>query len=310
MDKMKAYVRTSPQSMDVELIDVAIPEIAENEVLVKVEAFGVGIHDRYFIPNNVKLPYPIGSEAAGVITKKGSQVTDFEIGHRVILSSSLQPKGGCWAEYVVVSSRALIHMPDEIDFKQGAAIPIAGKTALECMHALDLKEGDTLFIAGASGAIGTLVIQLATAHGIRVIGSASSRNHEYMQSLGAEKTVDYTNPDWQNDVKNWIPDGVDAALAIQPGTGAESMTVVKDGGKVIMVSGDRVVPVRGITAQQFQHQLGWQQAVGSLVKDIAADEVRLVIEHAYPFNQALEALKKTETRHARGKLVVSVTEGN
>lgn len=105
----------------------------------------------------------------------------------MILSCSLQPKGGCWSEYVAVDSKSLIRKPDEVDFIQGAAIPIAGKTALECMHALELKEGNTLFIAGATGATGTLVIQLAAAKGIRVVGSTSSRNHEYMRSLGAEK---------------------------------------------------------------------------------------------------------------------------
>lgn len=240
MKEMKAFVRISAQNNRVELQKVEIPEVDKDEVLVKVQAFGVGIHDRYFIPTNVRFPYPIGTEAAGVITKTGSEVADFQNGDRVILSSSLQLKGGCWSQYVAVSSKMLIPMPDEIDFIQGASIPVAGKTAIESMSALDLKEGDTLFVAGASGAIGTLIIQLAINQGIRVIGSASSKNHEYMLSLGAEKVVDYSNPDWKDQVKQWVPGGVDAALAIQFGTGEDSMDVVKDGEKVITVSGDKV----------------------------------------------------------------------
>lgn len=302
---MKAFVRISPQSDRVELTEVAIPEIGENEVLVRVEAFGVGIHDRYFIPPNAKFPYPIGTEAAGIVTKTENGAKNLQIGDRVILTSSLQPKGGCWAEYVAVSSKMLIHMPDEMDFIHGAAIPITGKTALECMRALELKEGSTLFLAGASGAIGTLVIQLAKLQGIRVIGSASSKNHEYMRSLGAEKAVDYTSPDWKSEVRKWWPDGVDAALAIQPGTGEDSIDVVRNGGKVITVSGDKPEPKRDITVQQLQHQLGTQQAIGRLLEDIATGQIRIVIERVYPFEQAVEALEKTETRHARGKLVVS-----
>lgn len=306
MNKMKAFVRINPQSNYVSLTEVDIPHIDENEVLVKVQAFGVGIHDRYFIPKDAKYPYPIGIEGAGVIAKTGSNVKDLQIGNRVILSSSLQPKGGCWAEYVAVSTKMLIPFPNEMDVTQGAAIPVAGKTSLECMHALDLKKGDTLFIAGASGAIGTIVIQLAKRHGIRIIGSASIKNHKYMQSLGAEQTVDYTNPNWKKDVKRWMPDGVDAALAIQPGTGEDSMDVVKNGGKVITVSNDKLEPERNIIVQQFQHQLDMQQVIGDLVEDIVAGKVRIVIEKVYPFAQALKALEKTETRHARGKLVVSV----
>ena len=210
--------------------------------------------------------------------------------------------------FVRISAQNHLPMPDEIDFTQGASIPVAGKTAIESMGALNLKEGDSLFVAGASGAIGTLIIQLAKNQGIRVIGSASSKNHEYMLSLGAEKVVDYSNPDWKDQVKQWVPGGVDAALAIQFGTGEDSMDVVKDGGKVITVSGNRVDSERNIIVQQFQHQLDIQHALGMLIEDIAAGKVHPVIEHVYSFEQALDALKKTETRHARGKLVVSMTD--
>lgn len=308
---MKAFVRTSAQNKNVELAEVPIPEIDDQEILVNIKAFGVGIHDRYFIPGDVEFPFPIGSEAAGVITKIGSQITDSEIGDRVILSSLLLPKGGCWAEYVAVPSRMIIFLPDEIPFLQGAAIPIAGKTALEIMRALDLEEGDTLFAAGASGAIGTLIIQLASARGIRVAGSASPKNHEYMLSLGAETAVDYHDSDWQKEVKEWMPNGVDAALAIQPGTAKDSMEVVKTGGKVITVSGDSdsVSPERNITVRQFQHQLDLQKALKKIVEEITEGNIQLVIEDVYPFAQAIDALEKTETRHARGKSVVSVAEG-
>ncbi|MCW1927580.1 NADP-dependent oxidoreductase [Bhargavaea beijingensis] len=306
MGKMQAFVRVDAQNDRIELQEVPIPELDKDEVLVKVQAFGVGIHDRYFIPANVRFPYPIGTEAAGIITKTGGEVSDFQAGDRIILSSSLQPKGGCWAQYVAVSSDMLIPLPDTLDFILGAAIPVAGKTAVECMQALGLKEGETLFVAGASGAIGTLIIQMAKNQGIRVIGSASSKNHKYMLSLGAEKAVDYSTPDWKGHVKRWIPGGTDAALAIQPGTGKDSMDVVKDGGKVITVSGDRVGPERSITVQQFQHQLDIRHTIRNLADDISRGKIRLEIERIYPFKQALEALTKTETRHARGKLVVAV----
>lgn len=197
-------------------------------------------------------------------------------------------------------------MPDQMDFTIGASLPVAGKTALESMHALDLQRDDTLFIAGASGAIGTLVIQLATLKRIRVIGSASSKNHAYMKSLSAEEAVDYTHSAWKERVFQWAPNGVDAALAIQPGTAKDSMAVVKNSGKVITVSGDRIQSKRNITVKQFQHQLTLQNSVGRLIDEIVSENVQIVIEHVYPFEEALTALEKTETRHAQGKLVVKV----
>lgn len=302
---MKAFVRTSRENGHVTLTDVPVPGVNADEVLIAVQAFGVGIHDRYFIPESARFPYPIGIEGAGIVERIGSDVTNVDMGARVIFSSSMQPRGGSWAEYVAVRSRAVVPMPDGMDFTQAAVLPVAGKTALESMRALDLHEGNTLFIAGASGAVGTIVIQLAKAQGVRIAASASSRNHDYLRSLGVEKTVDYSSPSWKADVREWTPGGVDAALAIQPGTAEDSMDIVKDGGTVITVSGDRVQPRSNVSVRQFQHQLDMQEAVGQLAEDIAAGKFRTVIEHVYPFDEALAALKTTELRHARGKRVVS-----
>lgn len=303
---MQAYVRISPQHGDVEVAEVPVPEIGADEVLVAVRAFGVGIHDRYFIPHDARFPYPIGSEGAGTVERIGANVTDVAVGDRVVFSSSMQPKGGCWAEYVAIRHQALVPLPAELEFAKGAALPVAGKTALESIRALDLEADQTLFVAGGSGAVGTFVIQLAAAQGVRVAASSSPRNHDYLRALGADMAVDYADPAWPAQVREWAPGGVDAALAIQPGTAAACMEAVKDGGLVITVSGDQVRPRPGVLVRQFQHRLDFRQAVGTLASDIATGRIRAVIAHVYPFGEALDALRQTETRHARGKLVVSL----
>lgn len=116
------------------------------------------------------------------------------------------------------------------------------------MRELHLNQGDTLFIGGASGAIGTLVIQLAKETGIRISASASEKNQDYMRALGAEHTVNYKDPNWKIKVIEWSQGGVDKALAIQPGTGIESIETVKHNGELITVSGDHmpVSPQRNI----------------------------------------------------------------
>ena len=305
---MKAFVRTSAATQEVELQEVQIPKIQSDEVLIQVEAFGVGIHDRYFIPSDISYPYVIGSEGAGVIKEKGNDVKGFNIGDRVIFTTVLQRQGGSWAEYAVAKQGALISLPNNLTAEVGASIPVAGKTALECMRELNLNNGDSLFIAGASGAIGTLVIQLAKAKGIRISASASPKNHDYMKSLGAEHTVDYKDPDWVMKVKEWSNGGVDKALAIQPGTGIESVQTVKDKGELITVSGDHsaVTPQSDIEIRQMGHQLFTNEEMIELIDKISDDKIKVVIEKEYPFENALDALKKTETRRARGKLVVRV----
>lgn len=310
MDTMKAYARMDADSMRVEMITLPVPTIAEDEVLVSLEAFGVGVHDRYFIPADAKFPYVIGIEGAGRITKVGAQVTDHIIGDRVVFTSSLNPKGGTWAEYAAVAQAALMAIPDGLSSDVAATIPVACVTALQGLFNLDLKSGETLFIAGASGAIGTIAIQLATKMGVRVSGSASAANLQYMESLGAEKVVDYNDPDWQEKIKDWSGGGVDAALAIQPDTEATAVKVARDGGRVIAISGygKDFQEERGIKVAQLVHEASTRKDLERLLGSIADGSTKQVVEAEYPFAEALKALEKTETRHGRGKLVVKVKE--
>lgn len=303
---MKAFVRIDSENQDLKLIDVPVPEIKEDEILIKVEAFGVGIHDRYYIPSNVEFPYVIGSEGAGVVEKLGNQVKDFSIGDRVFFTTVLQAQGGCWAEYTAANQASVTLLPKNVTFEQGAAISMAGKTALECVRDLNLQKGDMLFIAGASGAIGTYVIQLASRLGVKIAASASSENLAYLESIGANKAVDYNDKNWKDKVITWSNGGVKAALAIQPGTERSSIEVVKDIGKVIMVSGyGKVIKSdRSITVKQLEHRLDEQSEMKKLADLISKGKIKVIIENEYSFGQAVEALEKTETRHARGKVIV------
>jgi len=106
-----------------------------------------------------------------------------------------------------------------------------------------------------------------------------------------------------------MPGGLTAALAIQPGTAKDSMSVVKDGGKVVTVSGDQADSERNISVSQIQHHKDTQPTLTELISLINEGRIQLVIEHIYPFEQAIAALEKTETRHARGKSVVSLGAG-
>lgn len=303
---MKAFVRTDPQTPEVKLAEMAIPEVDDHEVRVAVVAFGVGLHDRYFIPREVAFPYTIGVEGAGVVDMVGSAVTGVQVGDRVIVSAAMQAKGGTWAEYVVTPASAVTPIPDELDLHTAAGIRVAGGTAVAALHTLDLDTGDTLFVAGASGAVGTLAVQIAVQRGIRVAGSASPRNHDYLRELGAELAVDYRDPDWPATVRKWADGGTTAALAIQPGTGAPSQDVVVDNGHVVTVSGDKEQVRPGVRVEQFMHGNDTGEAMAALLADIAQGRIRLVLERVFAFEDAVAALEKTETRHARGKLVVSL----
>lgn len=305
VSSVKAFVKQAETKSDVVMRTVPAPTVGEREVLVRVQAVGVGIHDEYFHPPIGKAPYVIGIEAAGIVEEVGAGVDGYGIGDRIAFVSPMQAKGGTWAEYAVVSTDAIIvRIPDGMPFAQAAAVPVAGSTVLRAFHALDPKPGEAVFIAGASGAIGTLAIQLAAACGCQVVASASPKNHDYMIGLGARQAVDYRHPNWQNHVRQEYPTGVDAVIAIQPGTAAPSTAVVRDGGRVIAISGDQFAPERGIALHQVPHLLDVSEELADLMERIAAGDVRITIEEAYAFARGLEALQKASTRHARGKSVL------
>lgn len=307
---MKAFgIRRHDRSQAFEFLNIPVPEIDDNEVLVRVAAVGVGIHDQWALPPQPRYPYAIGLEGAGVIEAVGRAVQGFSPGDRVMFSGTPQHKGGTWAEYAAVAADTLTALPNGLDVVEAAALPIAATTALEGVNALGVDQGGSVFIAGASGAIGSLAIQLARQRGYRVAASASAQNQEYLRSLGADLAVDYRHPDWAAQVLQWMPGGVDAALAIQPGTGTTSLQVIQDGGKVVTISGDQVTPEREIAVEQITHHAETRQALARLAEDAASGRVRVVIEQAYPFEQAHAALEKVVSRRARGKTVLMVSNG-
>ncbi|MDN5789735.1 MAG: NADP-dependent oxidoreductase [Micrococcales bacterium] len=306
---MRAFVIPGARHDSVQLGHVPVPRVGPSELLVRVKAVGVGIHDSYFLPPDISYPYPIGIEAAGVIDEVGSAVPGHRSGERIAFVSSMQQKGGTWAEYAIVRGDSLIvPIPEGLSFEQAAAVPVAGNTTLRAFHALaPIPAGGSIFVAGASGAIGTFVVQLARAKGWEVAASASARNHDYLASLGATKTVDYHDEHWPEEIRQWRSAGVDAALAVQPQTTADSLAVVKDGGTVVTISGDRVIPARGVKVVAPSYEVDVRGELVALMEQIASGQVRLVIEHVYPFDEALAALAKVQTRRARGKVVLSLT---
>lgn len=314
---MRAFVISDRAAQGVRLAEVAPPRVGAGELLVQMRAIGVGIHDSYYLPQNAGPLYPVGIEGAGVIQAVGEGVARYSAGDRVAFVSSMQPKGGTWAEYAVVDEHSLIlPVPDALEFSLAAALPVAANTALRALAALPtlnlgahratLPDEPVVFIAGGSGAIGTLAIQIATRRGWCVVASASARNQDYMRSLGARLTVDYRDAEWASQVKRLCPSGVDAAIAVLPGTSCDSMRVVKDGGRVVTVSGDTVAAERGVTVSMVDYQADVCVELLNVIAAAAEGELRIEIERVYSFEEAGVALRKVQTRHARGKVVITL----
>jgi NADPH:quinone reductase-like Zn-dependent oxidoreductase len=170
-----------------------VPEPKANQVLIKTTAFGINPYDvklRHGDFQNVralKLPFVPGTELAGIVEAVGADVTDFTVGDRVM---NYRPRGG-YSEYVTASANKVAHVPDKLPLTVAAGMPNAGIAAYGVMQLLNVERGKTIIIEGASGAVGTILIQAAKYRGLNVLATCSSRNHDLVLRLGADQVALY-----------------------------------------------------------------------------------------------------------------------
>src|SRR4051794_39600040 len=177
-----------------------VPAIADDEVLVRVEAAGV---DRgtwhlmtgrpYLARLAIGLRRPrvgvLGRDVAGTVAATGSAVQRFSLGDRVFGVAS-----GSFAEYAKAKERKLAPIPDGVSPAEAAVLGISGMTALQAIDAANVKAGSTLLVFGASGGVGNYVVQIAHGLGAHVTGVASAGKTDFVRSLGAERIIAYDRP--------------------------------------------------------------------------------------------------------------------
>ncbi|MDJ0395654.1 NADP-dependent oxidoreductase [Rhodococcus sp. G-MC3] len=167
-----------------ELVDLIDPHAGQGQVRIAVRAAGVNTSDwkkRQGLMDE-ELPQTLGYEAAGIVDEIGDGVTGVAVGDRVF---GFSDDGIAQAELAVLTHFAPV--PKSLGFSDAAALPVALETATRALDQLGFAA--TLLVNGASGSVGSAVVQLAVARGSRVIGTASPANHEYLRSLGAEPVV-------------------------------------------------------------------------------------------------------------------------
>ncbi len=188
------------------LTEVERPVLNADEVLIRVRAAAVNpadwkIRDGMGEMFGLKLPLVLGAEIAGTIESVGADVQGFKPGDAVY--SFLSALTGGYAEYAVANQTEIARKPENLDFENAAAVASAALTAWQSIFDLaNLQSGQRILITGASGGVGSLAVQLAKAKGAYVIGTASGRNEEFVESLGADEFVDYTKQEFEKVVKD------------------------------------------------------------------------------------------------------------
>ncbi|MCI1284071.1 NADP-dependent oxidoreductase [Lacticaseibacillus songhuajiangensis] len=169
-------------------IEAEIPEPKPQQVQIKVLAFGLNAYDikvrQGKLPHadQAKMPIVPGTELAGIVTAVGAEVTDIKVGDHVM---NYRPRGG-YSEYVTASASKVGVIANDVPLTIAAGFPQIGVAAYAAAKLLNLKAGKTIAVEGASGGVGSIVVQIAKYYGLQVIALGNSRNHDLMMRLGAD----------------------------------------------------------------------------------------------------------------------------
>lgn len=288
------------------VIDVAVADVIFLETMLR----GGWGQDRF----QVSLPYVPGGGVAGVVV---SASDDSWTGRRVV--ARLGVAGG-YAEQALAPVERLIAVPDGVDLDVAAALTRDAVTALKLMDDAAIEAGDRVLVLPASGGLGALAVQLASAAGGRVIaGAGSQAKLDRLGGLGAEATVDYSDPDWPALVRELTGgEGLDVVLdGVGGDVGRAAFALTADGGQVSshgMPSGEfathdpdeaarRAISVRAIDVLQ----MGADAADALLARALelaAAGAIHPLIGQTFPLSRAADAHAAIESRESVGKTVL------
>lgn len=214
--------------------DVPRPQPTTGQLLVRVKAAGVGNWDALIREGKIELqPLPIilGSELSGIVEAIGPQVSGFKPGDEVYGATNEQ-FSGAYAEYALASASRISHKPKSLNFIEAASAPIVSITAWQMLFEYaQVTAGQTVLILGAAGNVGAYAVQLASQAGLHVVASAGFADLDYVQTLGAEKAVDYKKERFEESLT-----GFDVVIDTVGGDAQQrSLQLLKRGGILVSV---------------------------------------------------------------------------
>jgi NADPH:quinone reductase len=294
-----------------------IPQPGAGEVLIALHAAGVGVWDAdirkgTYRAGKERFPLVLGTDGAGIVAAKGARVRRFDIDDRVWAYEFANPKGGFYAEFVAVKAEHVGSAPRRLDLLEAGAAAVTGLTALQGVdNHLELRDGETVLIFGATGAVGTLAAQFARARGARVIGTATGTEAiDLITGLGAGATIDGHSEDAAEQLREVAPEGLDAVLALVGGDSLEQcLDLVHSGGRVAYPNGVEPEPKRrrGVRLVAYDAVAGPRE-FDELDRAVEEAELRVVIAGVYPLERAAEAHERVERGHVMGRVVLRIRE--
>jgi NADPH:quinone reductase-like Zn-dependent oxidoreductase len=289
---------------------IARPEPGPGEVLVKVEAAGVGPWDAWIRAGKSALPQPrpltLGSDLSGDIAAVGPGASHVRVGDPVY--GVTNPRFvGAYAEYALASAGMVSSKPASLTYVEAASVPVIAVTAWQALfdHA-QVNAGQTVVIHGAAGNVGAYAVQLARRAGVQIIATASADDTTFLRDLGADTVIDFKNQRFEQEIRD-----ADAVIDLVGGdTQTRSFQVLRRGGKLISAVSppdQALAQTHGVAAMFFLVNVTTEYLT-KLASLIDRGELRTRVGTVLPLADAREAHLMLERvrPHPNGKIVLAV----
>ena len=304
-----------PEALTIQ--DLPIPQLEEHEVLIRVEAAGVGAWDPFeregrfvdIVGIKPTFPYVLGTDGAGTIAAVGKNVSRFKEGDRVYAAELVNPKGGFYAQYAAVKADNASLIPGNLSMEQAAVLPTDGLTALTGLEkVLGLKSGESLMVFGASGGIGHLALQLAKRLGATVFAIASGDDGvQFARKLGADSAVNGRRDDVLKAAKEFASNGIDAALVTAGGEKTvEALLAIRKGGRIAYPHGVMPEPTApdGVEIEAYDGENS-PALIERLNTLINSGPFEVHVDTTFPLEDASKAHKALDEHHL-GKIALRI----
>jgi NADPH:quinone reductase-like Zn-dependent oxidoreductase len=285
-----------------EIADVPAPHPGPGQIRIAVRTAGVSPGDvalrsgawRDRAP--LRLPYVVGVEAAGVVDEIGAGVEGVEPVEGVELGDEvfgLRALGGATAAYALLDAWA--PRPQTMTWDQAGGAAAAIETSVRALDAVAAGPGTTLLVDGASGGVGSVLVQLAVARGVRVLGTASPANHEFLAGLGAHPLT------YGPGLTARVTEHVDAAVDVAGQGGLPDLLTLTGRTASVVTLVDPAAASLGVRLTRYDPQADHRAAL------TAGSGVTVHVTAVYPWTAAAEAHTRVASGHTRGKVVLRIT---
>ncbi|KAF1316359.1 Reticulon-4-interacting protein 1, partial [Globisporangium splendens] len=300
-------------------LDSDVPQVAplpSSHVRIKVHSAAlnpadykiVTIAQRFFAVHPIPPPYPIGFDLAGTVVEVGADVTDYKVGDAVYGMAN-PDNYGSFAEYIALDQQFLAKKPEQLTFNEAAGIPLVSLTSYQALvHYGKVTAGSRVLILGGSSGTGIVAVQIAHALGAYVIATTSARNADFVKSLGADETIDYTSQKWVDVLSAHSLDAI-YDCGMEPESWNDgAQRVLKTENAHFVTIGGVASPIEspiGATYHQIMTKPSGED-LKEISKFVARGELSAHIDSVFAFGDLFEAIRKLKTNRARGKVVLEI----